>query len=259
MKKKEMKPAQKGIMDALADSLYRSFGCTLEEATERQIYRALCGVLRDLLTEKNSAFLQKNAQEEKKEVYYMSMEFLVGTSLHNNLFNLGLEQECREGLEKLGIDIEKLYEMEPDAGLGNGGLGRLASCYMDAATGLGYSVTGCSIRYEFGIFRQKIVDGWQMEFPDNWLEMGDVWLRTREDDAVEVRFGGELREWMDNGRFCVAQVGYQAVTAVPHDMFISGYDTGAANCLVLWSAKLPQSFDMAAFSRGDYVLSLIHI
>ncbi len=256
MKKKEMKPAQKGIMDALADSLYRSFGCTLEEATERQIYRALCGVLRELLTEKNSAFLQKNAQEEKKEVYYMSMEFLVGTSLHNNLFNLGLEQECREGLAKLGIDIEKLYEMEPDAGLGNGGLGRLASCYMDAATGLGYSVTGCSIRYEFGIFRQKIVDGWQMEFPDNWLEMGDVWLRTREDDAVEVRFGGELREWMDNGRFRVAQVGYQAVTAVPHDMFISGYDTGAANRLVLWSAKLPQSFDMAAFSRGDYVRAL---
>ena len=256
MKKKEMKPAQKGIMDALADSLYRSFGCTLEEATERQIYRALCGVLRELLTEKNSAFLQKNAQEEKKEVYYMSMEFLVGTSLHNNLFNLGLEQECREGLAKLGIDIEKLYEMEPDAGLGNGGLGRLASCYMDAATGLGYSVTGCSIRYEFGIFRQKIVDGWQMEFPDNWLEMGDVWLRTREDDAVEVRFGGELREWMDNGRFRVAQVGYQAVTAVPHDMFISGYDTGAANRLVLWSAKLPLSFDMAAFSRGDYVRAL---
>ena len=146
--------------------------------------------------------------------------------------------------------------MEPDAGLGNGGLGRLASCYMDAATGLGYPVTGCSIRYEFGIFRQKIVDGWQMEFPDNWLEMGDVWLRTREDDAVEVKFGGEVREWMDNGRFKVAQVGYQSVIAVPHDMFISGYDSDAANRLILWSAKLPQSFDMAAFSRGDYVRAL---
>lgn len=127
---------------------------------------------------------------------------------------------------------------------------------MDAGTGLGYPITGCSIRYEFGIFRQKIVDGWQMEFPDNWLEMGDVWLRTREDDAVEVKFGGEVREWMDNGRFKVAQVGYNSVIAVPHDMFISGYDSDAANRLILWSAKLPQSFDMAAFSRGDYVRAL---
>jgi len=127
---------------------------------------------------------------------------------------------------------------------------------MDAATGLGYPVTGFSIRYEFGIFRQKIVDGWQMEFPDNWLEMGDVWLRAREDDAVEVKFGGEVREWVDNGRFKVAQVGYNSVIAVPHDLFISGYDSEAANRLTLWSAKLPQSFDMAAFSRGDYVRAL---
>ncbi len=251
-----MKQTETDIMQILSEHLYRNFGCTPEEATQRQIYRALCGVVRELLTEKNSAFRQKTAQQEQKEVYYMSMEFLVGTSLHNNLFNLGLERQVREGLAKLGVKIEDLYEMEPDAGLGNGGLGRLASCYMDAATGMGYSVTGCSIRYEFGIFRQKIVDGWQMEFPDNWLEMGDVWLRTREDDAVEVRFGGELREWMDNGKFKVAQVGYQSVVAVPHDMFISGYDSDAVNRLVLWSAKLPQSFDMAAFSRGDYVRAL---
>ena len=112
---------------------------------------------------------------------------------------------------------------------------------MDAATGMGYPMTGFSIRYEFGIFKQKIVDGWQMEFPDNWLEMGDVWLQAREDDAVEVKFGGEVREWMDNDRFKVAQVGYSSVMAVPYDMYISGYDSDAANRLVLWSAKLPQS------------------
>ena len=241
---------------AMQDALRRLFGCTLEDATEKEAYRALCTVVRELLVEKNRIFQERCAREEKKEVYYMSMEFLVGTSLRNNLFNLGIEQEYRAMLKDAGIDIDRLYAMEPDAGLGNGGLGRLASCYMDAGTGLGYPITGCSIRYEFGIFRQKIVDGWQMEFPDNWLEMGDVWLRTREDDAVEVKFGGEVREWMDNGRFKVAQVGYNSVIAVPHDMFISGYDSDAANRLILWSAKLPQSFDMAAFSRGDYVRAL---
>ena len=242
--------------EAMQDALRRLFGCGLEDATEKQAYRALCTVVRELLAGKNRVFQDRCAEEQKKEVYYMSMEFLVGTSLRNNLFNLGVEKEYREMLEQAGIDIDHLYAMEPDAGLGNGGLGRLASCYMDAGTGLGYPITGCSIRYEFGIFRQKIVDGWQMEFPDNWLEMGDVWLRTREDDAVEVKFGGEVREWMDNGRFKVAQVGYNSVIAVPHDMFISGYDSDAANRLILWSAKLPQSFDMAAFSRGDYVRAL---
>ncbi len=242
--------------EAMQDALRRLFGCGLEDATEKQAYRALCTVVRELLAEKNRVFQDRCAEEQKKEVYYMSMEFLVGTSLRNNLFNLGVEKEYREMLEQAGINIDHLYAMEPDAGLGNGGLGRLASCYMDAGTGLGYPITGCSIRYEFGIFRQKIVDGWQMEFPDNWLEMGDVWLRTREDDTVEVKFGGEVREWMDNGRFKVAQVGYNSVIAVPHDMFISGYDSDAANRLILWSAKLPQSFDMAAFSRGDYVRAL---
>ena len=242
--------------EAMQDALRRLFGCGLEDATEKQAYRALCTVVRELLAEKNRVFQDRCAEEQKKEVYYMSMEFLVGTSLRNNLFNLGVEKEYREMLEQAGINIDHLYAMEPDAGLGNGGLGRLASCYMDAGTGLGYPITGCSIRYEFGIFRQKIVDGWQMEFPDNWLEMGDVWLRTREDDAVEVKLGGEVREWMDNGRFKVAQVGYNSVIAVPHDMFISGYDSDAANRLILWSAKLPQSFDMAAFSRGDYVRAL---
>ena len=242
---------------ALNDALMRMFGTDLSGATEKQVYRALCTVVREFLTDKNHAFDRRNSEQERKEVYYMSMEFLVGTSLRNNLFNLGIEKGYRDALTAAGFDIDAIYAMEPDAGLGNGGLGRLASCYMDAATGLEYPVTGFSIRYEFGIFRQKIVDGWQMEFPDNWLEMGDVWLHTREDDAVEIKFGGEVREWVDEmGRFKVAQVGYNSVVAVPHDMFISGYDSDASNRLILWSAKLPQSFDMAAFSRGDYVQAL---
>ena len=242
--------------ELLNDTLRRIFGCELADATQKQVYRALCISVRELLTEKNRVFGNRCTEKERKEVYYMSMEFLVGTSLRNNLFNLGLEAEFRKALADAGFDIDEIYAIDPDAGLGNGGLGRLASCYMDAATGMDYPMTGFSIRYEFGIFKQKIVDGWQMEFPDNWLEMGDVWLHPRKDDAVEVRFGGEVREWMDNDRFKVAQVGYSSVMAVPYDMYISGYDSDAANRLVLWSAKLPQSFDMAAFSRGDYVRAL---
>ena len=233
------------------------FGCSLTEATEKQVYRALCTFVRESLEEQNRAFQKRLSQNGEKKVYYMSMEFLVGTSLRNNLYNLGILDEVKTLLEKQGFSLDRLCGMEPDAGLGNGGLGRLASCYMDAATGLGYSVTGYSIRYEFGIFRQKIVDGWQMEFPDDWLDMGGVWLHPRKDDAVEVRFGGEVHEWTDEtGKFRAAQVGYQSVTAVPHDMYISGYDSSAVNRLILWSASQPHGFDMAAFSRGDYVRAL---
>ena len=244
------------LVQMLTDICNRQFGCTLEEATEKQAYKVICTATREMLADNRRAFQKKVRDEEQKQVYYMSMEFLVGTSLRNNLYNLGILSQVEKILKERGFSIEKLCAMEPDAGLGNGGLGRLASCYMDSATGLNMPVTGFSIRYEFGIFRQKIVGGWQMEFPDNWLEMGDVWLSSREDDAVEVHFGGEIKEWLDGEQFKVAHVGYETVTAVPHDMYISGYGSDAVNRLVLWSAKLPQSFDMAAFSRGDYVQAL---
>ena len=249
--------AKELLQNKLHDTCRRMFGCSLTEATEKQVYRALCTFVRESLEEQNRAFQKRLSQNGEKKVYYMSMEFLVGTSLRNNLYNLGILDEVKMLLEKQGFCLDRLCGMEPDAGLGNGGLGRLASCYMDAATGLGYSVTGYSIRYEFGIFRQKIVDGWQMEFPDDWLDMGGVWLHPRKDDAVEVRFGGEVHEWTDEtGKFRAAQVGYQSVTAVPHDMYISGYDSSAVNRLILWSASQPHGFDMAAFSRGDYVRAL---
>ena len=177
------------------------FGCDISEATEQQIYKSLCMVLRDILSEKNNAFNRNVSASEEKQVYYMSMEFLVGTSLHNNLFNLGIEDTFKSALADIGVDIEKLYEIEPDAGLGNGGLGRLASCYMDSASSLGYPVTGFSIRYEFGVFKQKIVDGWQMEFPDDWLGLGDVWLTPRTDESVEVRFGGQVEETWTDGKY----------------------------------------------------------
>ena len=242
--------------EALEAMCNRTFGCSLSEATEKQAYKTVCAYIREELADRNRAFQREVREQERKQVYYMSMEFLVGTSLRNNLYNMGILKEVDGILSDLGFSLERLCAMEPDAGLGNGGLGRLASCYMDSLTGLQYPATGFSIRYEFGIFKQKIVDGWQMEFPDDWLDMGDVWLKTREDDAVEVRLGGETQEWMDNGKFRVAHVGYQKVMAVPHDLYISGYGTDKVNKLTLWSAEQPHSFDMAAFSRGDYVRAL---
>lgn len=232
------------------------FGCDISEATEQQIYKSLCMVLRDILSEKNNAFNRNVSASEEKQVYYMSMEFLVGTSLHNNLFNLGIEDTFKSALADIGVDIEKLYEIEPDAGLGNGGLGRLASCYMDSASSLGYPVTGFSIRYEFGVFKQKIVDGWQMEFPDDWLGLGDVWLTPRTDESVEVRFGGQVEETWTDGKYKAIHKNYDTVIAIPYDMLISGYNSNAVNKLVLWSAKSPKSLDMTAFSRGEYVKSL---
>ncbi len=233
----------------------QNFGCTLADASEIEAYRAVCTTVRKLLVEKNHKFRKEN--KEAKKVYYMSMEFLVGTSLRNNLCNLGIEEDMKNILTEAGKDINALYDIEPDAGLGNGGLGRLASCYMDAASCLDISCTGFSIKYEFGIFRQKIVGGWQMEFPDDWLGNGGVWLNPRTDDAVPVRFGGEAVGRIDeNGKYRVDHKGYSVVMAIPYDMYISGYDSKAVNKLTLWEAKSPNSFDMSAFSRGEYAKAL---
>ncbi|MBQ7599772.1 MAG: glycogen/starch/alpha-glucan phosphorylase [Clostridia bacterium] len=239
----------------LNDTSTRLFSLNLNECTDKQAYKAVCTFIRETLAAKRKEYRRNTDLYQRKQVYYMSMEFLVGTSLRNNLYNLGEEDVIRDVLREQGIDIEHLYALDPDAGLGNGGLGRLASCYLDSLTGNELPATGFSIRYEFGIFKQKIIDGWQTEFPDNWLDRGEVWLQPRDDEVYEVKFGGRVSEWYDNGKFRVAQTGYQSVTAVPYDMYISGYGSKAVNKLVLWSAKLP-SFDMNAFSRGEYVRSL---
>ncbi len=243
------------LKELLSETSTRLFSLDLNAITEKQAYKVVCTVLRETLAKMRRDFTEQQSAKEKKQVYYMSMEFLVGTSLRNNLYNIGLEDEMRAVLASQGFDLDALYELDPDAGLGNGGLGRLASCYMDSATGLELPVTGFSIRYEFGIFKQKIIDGWQMEFPDNWLERGDVWLQSRPDECYEVKFGGTVNEWFDNGQFKAVQTGYQSVMAVPYDMYISGYKSDAVNKLILWSANLP-SFDMHAFSRGEYMRSL---
>ena len=215
-------------------------------------YRAVCTVVKDILTEKRLEFKNKVRSGGYKQVYYMSMEFLLGRSLKNHLYNIGLLNTATAAVKELGFDIDKLMTIEPDAGLGNGGLGRLAAAYLDSLTSLGYPAGGFSIRYDYGIFEQKIVDGWQMEMPDNWLTEGDVWLNKR-DEVFEVKFGGRIDEHWENGRLICEQKGHTTILAVPYDMNISGYGSDAVNVLRLWSAKSPEELDMNMFSRGEYV------
>ena len=234
----------------------RIFGVKPEDASEKQIYKALCLVVRDVLTEKRVNYKKARQAQGAKQVYYMSMEFLLGRSLKNHLFNLGMLDKAREAIANLGFNIDPLMDIEPDAGLGNGGLGRLAAAYMDGLTSLNYSATGFSIKYDYGIFEQKIVDGWQTELPDRWLDNGEVWLAPRVDDTFEVKFGGYVEEqWTESG-LKVNQVNCSTVLAVPYDMHVSGYDALAVNTLRLWSAKAPEDFDMSLFSRGEYVKAL---
>ena len=246
----------KELKDELVKTLRADYGYDADDATILQMYGSVLNVVREKLLDKRGDYNESLKHSDKKRIYYMSMEFLVGRSLQNNLYNLNMEKEMRQAVKELGFDLDKIYEMEPDAGLGNGGLGRLASCYMDAATTMGYPITGFSIRYEFGIFRQKIVDGWQMELPDNWLELGGYWLVPRRDEAKEVHFDGEVtEEWGENGLKTIHK-NYYSVLAVPYDFLISGKDSDAVNSLRLWSAESMDSFDMSTFARGEYVKSM---
>ncbi len=244
------------VQRLIEEKINRHFGCSSADATKQQMYRSVCSVVRDIMNKNKIAFDKQIKKQEAKRVYYMSMEFLVGPSLKNNLYKLKLTDTMDRAVKEMGFDLQELYHMDPDAGLGNGGLGRLASCYMDAASTENYSFTGFSLRYEFGIFRQKIVDGWQMEFPDNWLDFGDCWLHARPDDAVEVHFDGYVSEHWEDNQMIVRYHDTNTVLAVPHDMLIPGYDTKSTNPLVLWSAKSPNRLDLSEFSRGEFLRSM---
>ena len=245
------------ISNLIDGKLLRHFGREPENATKLQMYRATCMVVRDILSEiwlKNHEII---CSQTEKQVIYLSMEFLPGTSLRNNLFNLGLEDIFRETLTGYNQDVDEFYEMEPDAGLGNGGLGRLASCYLDAISSCGMFGQGMSICYEYGIFKQKILDGKQIEEPDDWLDLGESWLITKEDEAEEVHFGGKLSEvWDDKGRMKLIHKDYTTVTAIPRDMLISGYHSDVVNTLRLWQSTSPISIDMELFAKGEYLQSM---
>lgn len=240
----------------LSSALARVFGVKPEDASKAQIYQATCMCVRDILTQTRVNFKKVVREKNAKQVYYMSMEFLLGRSLRNHLFNMGITKEVAAAVKETGADLDELFSFEPDAGLGNGGLGRLAAAYMDALTSRGYAASGFSIMYDYGIFKQVIVDGWQLEQPDDWLKMGGVWLSPRMEEVYEIKFGGSVDETWENDKLSVHQRDYTTVLAVPYDMSISGYDTKTVNRIRLWSSKAPVDFDMSMFSKGEYVKAM---
>ena len=242
-----------GMKQALTDKLRLGFGVTPEEADDAQVMRAAALVLRDVMTERGVESRMATRREEKRKVHYLSMEFLLGRSLEKNAYNLGVSGVLREAIGELGFRAADIFEVEPDAGLGNGGLGRLAACYLDSMTTLDIPAAGYSICYELGIFRQRIVDGQQVELPDNWKDIGGAWLMPKPQETEEVLFGGTIRKFWDNGRLHVVPEGATKVLAVPCDMEITGYGTEHVNPLRLWDAKSPTPVDMSLFSQGEYL------
>lgn len=236
------------------DKLSHFFGVSPKEATDEQFYKAVAMIVRDLLSEMNNDFQKKADAQDSKQVYYLCMEFLMGRSLKNNLYNLGITDVFEQALLSLDVKIDRLYEKEPDAGLGNGGLGRLAACYLDGLATCGYNATGYSIRYEAGIFKQKLVDGWQTELPDFWLPGGEVWLVPREESAQEVKFEGFVEDSWDGDYHTVEQRDCNTVTAIPYDMYVSGKGQGVAR-LRLWAARKPD-LDMSLFNQGEYIKAI---
>ncbi|MCC8120626.1 MAG: glycogen/starch/alpha-glucan phosphorylase [Oscillospiraceae bacterium] len=240
------------LAERIVERLRRNFGRDVPEATEAQMFKACAMVVRDVMSEEQLA--QNSQDRDQRQVHYLSLEFLMGRSLMKNAYNLGILEPLKEAIESLGFSAPELFELEPDAGLGNGGLGRLAACYMDSMTTLNIPATGYSICYELGIFKQKIVDGQQVELADNWMELGDAWLLSRVEETEEVHFGGQVKSWFDEeGHHHLEHTGYTTVLAIPQDMLLAGYETDHINLLRLWDAKSPVPVDMSLYSRGEYL------
>ncbi len=235
----------------LKDKLMSECNVTLDMASADQIYRCLAMITRQIMSDRQKQFQSKVLGEGKKQVYYLCMEFLMGRSLRTSLFNLGLNEVAESVLADADVKIDTIYEQEPDAGLGNGGLGRLAACYLDGMATDGIPGTGYSIPYGYGIFKQKIVDGWQQETADNWLPGGQVWIKSHPDQAQEIRFDGQAIETWEGGFHHVKYENYNSVIAVPNDMYVAGYGSNGVSKLRLWQAKAP-SFDMSSFNAGNY-------
>lgn len=250
-------PTEAEFLEELTLHLENNYHTDFENASPRELYMATAEIVNSQLLKKKWAFNKVRREAEKKEsgkkkIYYISMEFLMGQSLKNNLYNLDETGIVAGVMKRRGISMEELYDQEPDAGLGNGGLGRLAACYMDALASQEYDATGFSIRYEYGLFKQKIVDGWQVEMPDNWLPGGHVWLNRRDEDTFRVGFYGDYHEyWTEEGlQYNIEN--QQIVEAIPFDMCISGADSPAVDKLRLWWSTNRESFDMNSFNNGDF-------
>ena len=245
------------LKEAIAGKLQRHFACEVEDATKDQVYEACALVVRDALTEHMIETQNEVERDGERQVHYLCMEFLVGRSLRNNAYNLGMLDALTAALKDMGFEMADIFEEEADPGLGNGGLGRLAACYMDGMATDGVRGTGYSIRYEHGIFKQKIVEGQQVELPDSWLSTGEVWQIPAMDETREVKIGGTVDTYFDdNGKLVVNYHDYTPVLAVPYDMPISGYGTNNIARLRLWKAQSPIALDMKLFSSGEYLKAL---
>ena len=243
------------LKQELLSRLRTQFNVTPSEASDKQVYQALSAMIVEILREKRQSFINKCHSNGRKQIYYLSMEFLMGRSLKTSLYNLELVEDISKILGEYDINLDKIYEYEPDAGLGNGGLGRLAACYMDALATQAYPAMGYSICYEYGIFKQHLENGWQTELPDNWLPGGSVWLDPRPELSIDVHFEGDLQEYWDKQYHYISHVNYSTVCAIPYDMYVSGYGSEGVSVLRLWTAKAP-NFDMASFNKGDYEKAL---
>ena len=252
-----MKYTKREFEKLLKDKLMSECNVTLDMASADQIYRCLAMITRQIMSDRQKQFQSKVLGEGKKQVYYLCMEFLMGRSLRTSLFNLGLNEVAESVLADADVKIDTIYEQEPDAGLGNGGLGRLAACYLDGMATDCIPGTGYSILYEYGIFKQKIVDGWQQETADNWLPGGQVWIKSHPDQAQEIRFDGQAIETWEGGFHHVKYENYNSVIAVPNDMYVAGYGSNGVSKLRLWQAKAP-SFDMSSFNAGNYNTAISH-
>lgn len=244
------------IKELIAEKLDKYFATPPKGATPVQMYKAVALVLRDMLLLQKQRFNREAYKQGSKRVYYLCMEFLLGRSLKNNLYNLDLTRQFSDAVKSFGVELNDLYELEADAGLGNGGLGRLAACFFDALAANNYPAMGFSIRYEYGLFKQKIVENTQVELPDIWLDTGEVWMMPRSDKSFTVKLGGHVTEDWSDGTLKIRHEGASLVEALPYDVMISGHGGKGVSVLRLWRASAPASFDMKSFTQGDYFAAM---
>ena len=245
--------SKKVFIKTVSDNLKNKYRKTIDDATQQELYQAVSEAVKDVIMDEWIATQRVMDKDDPKVVYYMSMEFLMGRALGNNLINLSAYKEVKEALNEIGVDINAIEDQEPDPALGNGGLGRLAACFMDSLATLGYPAYGCGIRYRYGMFKQQISDGFQIEVPDNWLKDGYPFELRRPEYCYEVKFGGYVQESTDeNGELHFEQKDYQSVLAVPYDMPIVGYDNNVVNSLMIWDAEPKNGFSLESFDQGDY-------
>ena len=244
--------SKKELKKSIIENVKNQYRRTIDEATPQQVFQAVSYAIKDIIIDDWIATQKQFDETGAKKVYYLSMEFLMGRALGNNIINLGAKKAVKEALDELGFDLNAIEDQEPDPALGNGGLGRLAACFLDSLATLGYPAYGCGIRYHYGMFKQQIKDGYQVEVPDEWLKNGYPFELRRPEYATEVKFGGYVKTEWDGERNHFVQEGYQSVLAVPYDMPIVGYGNNVVNTLRIWDAQPIDTFSLSAFDKGDY-------